>query len=338
MSLCRSCFAARSRRYGEVGMSVITRTVVGFCASLAFAATAFCYAAQAQPGTGPDAASGASRPLTPDAVNDPALADAVGPKARGAAVLRAQVLLDRARFSPGEIDAVYGTNLQKAIAGFQKNNDLDATGIVDAATWAALNRDTAPILHSYRITEADAAGPFSPIPRDMMAKSKLPALSHSSLPEKVGEMFHASPKLLQRLNPGKALAHAGEEVIVPNVGGTAPLAKAARVIVRKSDSTVSLIDDNGRVMAQYPASIGSEMDPLPIGTWKINGVARNPLFHYNPKLFWDADPTHAKAKIAPVPTIRSASCGSTCRSSITGCMARRSRRRSAGSSRMAACA
>ena len=38
-----------------------------------------------------------------------------------------------------------------------------------------------------------------------------------------------------------------------------------------------------------------------MGEWKINGVARDPTFHYNPKLFWDADPAHAKAKIAAGP-------------------------------------
>jgi hypothetical protein len=28
--------------------------------------------------------------------------------------------------------------------------------------------------------------------------------------------------------------------------------------------------------------MGSEHDPLPLGAWKIEGVARNPPFHYNP--------------------------------------------------------
>jgi lipoprotein-anchoring transpeptidase ErfK/SrfK len=54
-------------------------------------------------------------------------------------------------------------------------------------------------------------------------------------------------------------------------------------------------------MARYPASVGSEHDPLPVGNWKIKGVAKNPPFHYNPALFWDADPGHSKAKIAPGP-------------------------------------
>ena len=80
-----------------------------------------------------------------------------------------------------------------------------------------------------------------------------------------------------------------------------PLAKAASVVVDRSESSVALVDAAGKVYAQFPASTGSEHDPLPVGEWKINGVARDPTFHYNPKLFWDADPAHAKAKIAAGP-------------------------------------
>jgi lipoprotein-anchoring transpeptidase ErfK/SrfK len=47
--------------------------------------------------------------------------------------------------------------------------------------------------------------------------------------------------------------------------------------------------------------VGSIRDPLPVGRWKVLGVYENPVFHYNPALFWDADPDHAKARIAPGP-------------------------------------
>ncbi|HEY0916375.1 MAG TPA: L,D-transpeptidase, partial [Solimonas sp.] len=52
---------------------------------------------------------------------------------------------------------------------------------------------------------------------------------------------------------------------------------------------------------RFPATIGSRHDPLPLGKWKINGVSRDPPFHYNPKLFWDAEEGHSKAKIPPGP-------------------------------------
>ena len=262
---------------------------------------AIAVAALAHPAYGAGARSPAASPLKAQAVNDAATAQPVGPKSQGAAVLRAQVLLDRARYSPGEIDGAFGSNLRKAIAAFQKDNGLNPSGTVDARTWETLNRDTAPALAPYTITEADVAGPFVSIPTDMMEKAALPALGFTSAAEALGERFHASPKLLQRLNPGKNLARAGEEILVPNIDAAAPLPKAASVIVDKSDSTVTLVDAAGKTIAHFPASAGSQHDPLPLGKWKINGVARNPPFHYNPKLFWDADPSHSKAKIAPGP-------------------------------------
>lgn len=253
------------------------------------------------------APASAARPRAPaaafslDAVNDANRNQPVGPKSKGAAVLRAQVLLDRARFSPGEIDAAFGSNLQKAIAAFQRANGLNASGTVDAPTWQALNGDSAPVLVTYEIADADIAGPFTPIPQDMVEKSKLPALGYTSPAEALGEKFHASPALLRQLNPGKDLARAGQKIVVPNLETAAPLAKAAKIVVDKSDSTITVVDASGKILAHYPASTGSEHDPLPIGTWKITGVARNPVFHYNPNLFWDANPQHTKARIPAGP-------------------------------------
>ncbi|MEJ7746372.1 MAG: L,D-transpeptidase family protein [Luteimonas sp.] len=215
-------------------------------------------------------------------------------------LLRAQILLDRAHFSPGEIDGAGGSNTRKAIAGFQRSKDMADSGELDAATWAALDAGGAALV-KYTLTAEDVAGPFNPIPGDMIAKSKLPALGYTSVEEALGEKFHSSPALLKKLNPGKDLATTGTELVVPNVTDIAAPAKAAKVIVDKSDLTVALADTAGTVYAQFPASAGSKNDPLPIGDWKITGVARNPDFYYNPKLFWDANPAHAKAKIPAGP-------------------------------------
>jgi lipoprotein-anchoring transpeptidase ErfK/SrfK len=234
-------------------------------------------------------------PATLDQANDPAT------HTGAAAKLRAQVLLERAHFSPGEIDASEGANTRRAIAAFQRSRELPDSGELDEATWTALEADTTPVLVAYTVTAEDVAGPFVELSDDMMANAKLPQLGYTSATEALGEKFRASPGLLQRLNPGKALDVAGTELLVPNLADVAPPPAAASVVIDKSESTVELLDAQGKAIAQYPASSGSEHDPLPIGEWKITGVSLDPAFHYNPALFWDADPTHAKARIAPGP-------------------------------------
>ncbi len=242
-----------------------------------------------------------STAISAEIANDANLRGEVAPNQRGAAVLRAQILLDRARFYPGEIDAGFGSNTRIAISGFQKDNGLAASGVMDEPTWVLLNADAEPVLVAYTITEADAAGPFTQIPADMMEKSKLVTLGYRDAAEALGEKFHASPALLQALNPGKDLSLAGEQIIVPNLDAQPPLPKAAKVVVDRSDSTVTLFDDADKIIAQFPASSGSKYDPLPLGVWKILGVARNPIYKYSPKLFWDAKANHAKATIPAGP-------------------------------------
>jgi lipoprotein-anchoring transpeptidase ErfK/SrfK len=73
------------------------------------------------------------------------------------------------------------------------------------------------------------------------------------------------------------------------------------VIVSKEASIATVYDAAGAVIFHAPVTSGSERDPLPIGTWTVTAVSKNPAFNYNPDLFWDADPSHAKAKIPPGP-------------------------------------
>ena len=235
-----------------------------------------------------------------EVVNNPKTASLVRRGSSGGAVLRAQVLLDRARFSPGEIDGSYGSNVAKAIAGFQKAHGVEETGVVDPATWKLLNADSAAVLVRYKLTAQDVAGPFQPIPEDMMEKAALPALGYTTPLEALGENFHASPKLLTKINPGKSFDKEGEEIVVPSVRSSAP-PKVAKVVVDDSDRTVAAFDAGDKLIAQYPATTGSEHDPLPVGTWKINGVSKTPSFHYNPDLFWDAESKDEKATIKPGP-------------------------------------
>ena len=236
----------------------------------------------------------------PALVNDPKVTDPINTGAKGSAVVRAQILLDRAGFSSGEIDGNFGKNLQNAVAAFQTSRGLNEHGSIGPETWQALNADSAPAIQPYTIAHEDVAGPFEKIPADMMEQSKLPALGYESPLDGLAEKFHCSPKLLSAWNTGKSFDKEGETIIAPNIAAQPP-PKAASVVVDGSDLSVSALDENGKVLAHFPASVGSAHDPLPVGTWKILGVKRNPIFHYNPKLFWDAEGKQSKAKIAPGP-------------------------------------
>ncbi len=241
-----------------------------------------------------------TRSLVGSAINDSTTTGAVGPGATGPRVVRAQILLDRARFSPGEIDGVYGEDFGIAVKGYQEAHGLKPSETVDAEMWRLMNSDTGPLMLTYTITKADEKGPFQPIPGDVQEKAKMKWLGFETPEEELGEKFHCSPKLLAELNPGKKLDTAGERITVPNVRH-APGRLALRVVASKSKRTVIAYGARDRVLTQYPATMGGVHDPLPIGHWTITSVLHYPWFNYDPELFWSPNPQQAKAVLPPGP-------------------------------------
>jgi lipoprotein-anchoring transpeptidase ErfK/SrfK len=219
---------------------------------------------------------------------------------KGSSVLRAQILLDRAHFSCGELDGDFGDNLQKTVAAYQAEQHLPSNGVVDEATWQLLNGDTASLLLQYTITPEDEQGPWVKVPADMMAQAALPYLGYGSPLEELSEKFHSSPAVMKALNPGADFSKAGQTLIVPNVL-TMPPGEAHKVVVSRSESSVRAYDDMGKLIAFYICTSGSDHDPLPIGDWKIRYIKKNPEFHYNAQLFWDAKNKDDRATIKPGP-------------------------------------
>lgn len=239
--------------------------------------------------------------------------------------LHAQVILDHLGFSPGVLDGREGKSLVAAINGFQEVQGLTQTGKLDQPTLRALypHRALRPT-QKITLTDAMLAGPFTnPFPKDPALQAKLPALGYKSVMEKLGEMFHTTPAVLIELNSPDTKLTTGAQIVVPNaittdraydqklpetwrktlndlnVDSTQPV--GAKIVVSKSKEVLRVLDKDGKLVAQFMATMGSTHDPLPIGTWKILGPSYNPPFHYNPKLFWDAKKTAKQALLPPGP-------------------------------------
>ncbi|OYY90209.1 MAG: hypothetical protein B7Y45_09045 [Sphingomonas sp. 28-66-16] len=259
------------------------------------------------------------------APSNPSDANAAATPAIDVTILHAQVILDHLGFSPGVLDGRPGQSMTIALKGFQQSRGFNQTGELDGPTMQALRayRAMRPV-RRLRLTADGLAGPYvDPMPASPQDKAKLDSLGYRGPMEKLAEMFHTTPAVLVALNSPTTRLTPGTMVTFPNalpssraydpklpqkwrdtlsmLNVDAAQPEGAKIVVDESDGVLRVYDKADKLVGQFPATMGSTHDPLPIGHWKVQGIAYNPPYHYNPKLFWDASGNAKEALLPPGP-------------------------------------
>ncbi len=205
------------------------------------------------------------------------------PSGQSAITAKVQLLLDRAGISPGVVDGHRGGMSDSALKAFQRREGLPMDGVLTQEVWDLLQPYAAdPLIVDYTITAEDLNGLSVEIPRDYKLMAQLDRLGYTSVPERLGERFHMDQDFLVQLNPGAKFVP-GEvlKVLAP----AKPLkGSVTRIIVDKQTRRVAAYDAKGRLIADYPATVGSDQMPSPSGEHTVRAVAINPTYHYNPRI------------------------------------------------------
>ena len=222
----------------------------------------------------------------------------------GPSVLRVQVLLDRALFSPGVIDGRWGRNTEKAVYWMQRREGIRPSGRVDEATWERLQQlagQPGELVRAHTLTADDVSGPFVSLPAEYYDRRDMDCQCYESLGEKLAEKYHTTEDLLRKLNPDADLnsVSAGTRLNVPAVERTMPdsgtaspapqAGTVAKVVISDGGKYLHALDASGRVLYHFPATLGSDYSPSPSETLTITNVAHDPSWHYQPDILAGVD-------------------------------------------------
>lgn len=221
---------------------------------------------------------------TRPSINNPVNSGSSSSKLSTAQVTALQVFLDRNGMSPGVIDGRMGSNVEKALNAWREASGEKLDPADTAAIVERLTSGDGLAFTTYEISSADAAGPYvASIPSDYSEKAKLERLAFTSTLEMLAEKFHMDEGYLKALNSDADFTRPGTiiKVVAP---GAKLKGKVARIIADKGTKQVRGYDANGKLLVAYPATIGSSDTPSPSGTVRIERIAHNPGYTYNPKI------------------------------------------------------
>ena len=235
--------------------------------------------------------------LSSQQINDAEFSEQL-PEGLSAVTTKLQILLDRAGANPGVIDGVAGENVTKAIQGYEQMQGLPPTGIMTAELWQQI-QSPEPVTKVYTIEAADVEKLVEAIPDDYAEKAKMPWLGYTSGFEAVSEKFHMDKDFLTALNPGATFT-AGETVLVADPGAP-PKIVVTRIIADKANKRLVVYGEGGRPDIVYPATIGSDATPSPVGTHEVRAIAEFPTYGYNPDVNFQQGDNQEKLTIPPGP-------------------------------------
>lgn len=219
---------------------------------------------------------------------------------RRSEIVTLQVLLDRARHSPGVIDGVIGGNTRRAIKAYQQSIGVAPTGRFDRALIERLRQsDSGEVFLSYTITQDDVDGPFRSVPATMTGKAELDQVAFEEPAEMLAEKFHMARSFLEEINPGADFGSAGTTIRVVRPGPDEQLAKVQRIEVDKQANELRAYAEDGSLVATYPTTVGSNIHPSPNDTLEVLAIAPDPTYHFDPSgRTWGPD---EQLTIAPGP-------------------------------------
>ena len=212
-----------------------------------------------------------------------------------------QLALEKACFSPGLIDGKPGAKTELATREYQKSFGLPVTGTLDDATTDSLGLTAISSFGQYTVEAQDIAD-LMPESHDWLEKSKRLKMGYFSQLDALAEKFHTSKGFLGALNSGVAWESlkGGEVLVVPFLQEpTRPAARALRVNL--DQKVIYLLDEHGKVVGLFHCSIAAKFEKRPSGEGRVEVVAPNPNYTWDPAYWPEVKGIEQKLLIPPGP-------------------------------------
>jgi len=125
------------------------------------------------------------------------------------------------------------------------------------------------------------------------------SMGYTSVQERLAERFHMDERFLAQLNPSARFV-AGETINI-TVPAKPSREKVLRIIVDKASGRVAAYDATGRLVVDYPATVGSAATPSPHGSHLVEAAVIDPDYTYNPNINFKQGENDKVLRIPPGP-------------------------------------